>query len=107
MSTEPTDVQTDDDPLRQSEQAIDPELHRPVAVPRPRSAVVRTPPPVKFGAIDVGTNSIHLVMAEISPEGDIRILGRDKEMVLLGKDGFARHVLTARAMNDGNPSSAE
>jgi exopolyphosphatase/guanosine-5'-triphosphate,3'-diphosphate pyrophosphatase len=69
--------------------------------PRLRSAVVRTPPPAKFGAIDVGTNSIHLVMAEISPEGDILILGRDKEMVLLGKGGFSRHVLTARAMNDG------
>jgi len=66
-----------------------------------RASVVRKPPPVKFGAIDVGTNSIHLVMAEISPEGDFRILGRDKEMVQIGKGGFARHMLTMRAMNQG------
>lgn len=59
------------------------------------------PAPAKFGAIDVGTNSIHLVMAEISAEGDFRILGRDKEMVQLGKGGFSRHVLTRRAMQEG------
>lgn len=66
-----------------------------------RSSVVRRPPPMKFGAIDVGTNSIHLVMAEVSPEGDFRILGRDKEMVQLGKGGFRDHVLTSRAITDG------
>lgn len=64
-------------------------------------AAVRRPPVALFGAIDVGTNSIHLVMVEISPEGDFRILGREKEMVQLGKGGFARHVLTSRAMSDG------
>ncbi len=40
-------------------------------------------------------------MAEISPEGDFRILGRDKEMVQLGKGGFEQHMLTPRAMEDG------
>jgi exopolyphosphatase/guanosine-5'-triphosphate,3'-diphosphate pyrophosphatase len=68
---------------------------------RQRSEVVRKPPPTKFGAIDVGTNSIHLVMVEISSEGDFRILGRDKEMVQLGKGGFVRHMLTAAAMQAG------
>lgn len=66
-----------------------------------RTGVVRRPPPTKFGAIDVGTNSIHLVMVEISPEGDFRILGRDKEMVQLGKGGFSKHLLTSNAMDDG------
>lgn len=66
-----------------------------------RDRVVRRPPPVKFAAIDVGTNSIHLVMAEISPEGDFEVLGSDKDMVQLGKGGFAEHVLTAEAMNAG------
>ncbi len=66
-----------------------------------RAGAVRRPPAVNFGAIDVGTNSIHLVMAEISPEGDFRILGRDKDMVQLGKGGFVQHVLTARAIDDG------
>lgn len=68
---------------------------------RIRSGVVRKPPPTKFGAIDVGTNSIHLVMVEISSEGDFRILGRDKEMVQLGKGGFVRHILTPQAMDAG------
>lgn len=64
-------------------------------------AAMRRPPPTKFGAIDVGTNSVHLVMVEISPEGDFRILGRDKEMIQLGKGGFERHRLTQRAVDDG------
>jgi exopolyphosphatase/guanosine-5'-triphosphate,3'-diphosphate pyrophosphatase len=66
-----------------------------------RAQVIRKPPPAKFGAIDIGTNSIHLVMVEISPEGDFRILGQDKQMVQLGKGGFVDHRLTARAMSDG------
>lgn len=68
---------------------------------RRQTTGLRKPPVTNLGAIDVGTNSIHLVMAEISPDGDFRILGRDKQMVQLGKGGFAQHVLTARAMNDG------
>lgn len=66
-----------------------------------RDEVVRRPPPAKFAAIDVGTNSIHLVMVEITPDGDFRILGRDKEMVQLGKGGFVDHVLTAPAQDAG------
>jgi exopolyphosphatase/guanosine-5'-triphosphate,3'-diphosphate pyrophosphatase len=62
---------------------------------------MRRPPATKFGALDIGTNSIHLVMVEITPEGDFRILGRDKEMVQLGKGGFVRHVLTQSAMDAG------
>jgi exopolyphosphatase/guanosine-5'-triphosphate,3'-diphosphate pyrophosphatase len=63
--------------------------------------MVRRPPPAKFAAIDVGTNSIHLVMAEISSEGDFEILGSDKDMVQLGKGGFADHILTPEAMAAG------
>lgn len=59
------------------------------------------PPVTKFGAIDIGTNSIHLVMAEISPQGDYKVLGREKDMVQLGKGGFGEHMLTERAMEDG------
>ena len=76
-----------------------PEVQNIGGSPLPESAPKS--PPAKFGAIDVGSNSVHLVMAEISPEGDFRILGRDKEMVQLGKGGFARHVLTHRAIQEG------
>jgi len=68
---------------------------------RRQSAALRKPPVTKLGAIDVGTNSIHLVMVEISPDGDFRILGRDKHMVMLGRGGFVQHILTTQAMNDG------
>jgi len=59
------------------------------------------PPETKFGAIDIGTNSIHLVLAEISPQGDFKVLGREKDMVHLGKGGFAEHVLTPDAIDAG------
>ncbi|MCA9256313.1 MAG: Ppx/GppA family phosphatase [Phycisphaerales bacterium] len=59
------------------------------------------PRATKFGAIDIGTNSIHLVMAEISPQGDFKVLGREKDMVQLGKGGFDEHKLTERAIEDG------
>lgn len=66
-----------------------------------RATIHRRPPPAKFGAIDIGSNSVHLVMAEISPDGHFHILGRDKDMVRLGQGGFAQHMLTPRAMTDG------
>ncbi len=72
-----------------------------VDIEHQRSRIVRKPPPAKFGAIDVGSNSVHLVMAEITPEGTFRIIGRDKDMVRLGEGGFSDHRLTDRAMNDG------
>jgi exopolyphosphatase/guanosine-5'-triphosphate,3'-diphosphate pyrophosphatase len=66
-----------------------------------RADVLRKPPPAKFGAIDVGTNSIHLLMVEISPDGDFHVLGRDKELVQLGRGGFREHRLTASKMEEG------
>ncbi len=68
------------------------------SIDRRRSA---SPAPMKFGAIDVGTNSIHLVMAEISPRGDFKVLGADKDMVQLGRGGFTEHLLTPEAMDAG------
>lgn len=66
-----------------------------------RAENLRKPPPMMFAAIDVGTNSIHMVMAEISPDGDFQILGRDRDMVQLGKGGFSSHMLTTEAMEAG------
>jgi exopolyphosphatase/guanosine-5'-triphosphate,3'-diphosphate pyrophosphatase len=53
----------------------------------------------KFAAIDIGSNSIHLLMAELLPQYAFRVLGRDKEMVRLGRGGYARHRLTPEAMD--------
>ncbi len=77
-------------------------MHAPTHEPGPgRGTSESLPPATKFGAIDVGTNSIHLVLAEISPQGDFKVLGREKDMVQLGKGGFAEHVLTAQSMEAG------
>lgn len=76
-------------------------------VPAPNSPATnpvhsnRDTEPMKFGAIDVGTNSIHLVMAEVSAKGDFKVLGADKDMVQLGKGGFQEHHLTTEAMDSG------
>lgn len=51
-----------------------------------------------MGVIDVGTNSIHLLLAEISPAGDFTVVGSEKEMVCIGRGGFAQHMLTDEAM---------
>ena len=65
-----------------------------------RQDVVRRPPPMTFGAIDVGTNSLHLMMVEISPEGDFHAIGGDKELVQIGRGGFREHRLTTRKMDE-------
>ena len=39
----------------------------------------------RFGAIDVGTNSIRLVVAEVQPDGSYRVLDEDREMTRLGR----------------------
>jgi exopolyphosphatase/guanosine-5'-triphosphate,3'-diphosphate pyrophosphatase len=66
-----------------------------------RAQVLRKPPATHYGAIDIGTNSIHFVMVEISPDGDFQVIGSDKEMVRLGNGGFARGELTQEAMDAG------
>ncbi len=44
---------------------------------------------VRFAAIDIGTNSIRLVVAEILPDGTYRVLDEEREMTRLGT-GVAR-----------------
>ena len=66
-----------------------------------RGTPARRPPTTVFAAIDVGTNSIHQVIAEISPEGDFKILDSDKDMVMLGQGGFINQQLTSAAMDLG------
>lgn len=65
-----------------------------------RNEAIRRPPTTTFGAIDVGTNSLHLLMVEISPEGDFHAIGGDKELVQIGRGGFREHRLTARKMDE-------
>ena len=56
-----------------------------------------------FGAIDVGTNSIHLIVVEIDAAFDTsRIVYKAREMVRLGSDdALVRGLLSRRAMERG------
>src|SRR5204863_7554937 len=39
----------------------------------------------RLAAIDIGTNSIRLVVAEVQPDGTYRVLDEDREMTRLGR----------------------
>jgi exopolyphosphatase/guanosine-5'-triphosphate,3'-diphosphate pyrophosphatase len=53
---------------------------------------------LRLGAIDVGSNSIHLVVAQIDAQGALSILWQDKEMVGLGRTSFPSHRLSRVSM---------
>jgi exopolyphosphatase/guanosine-5'-triphosphate,3'-diphosphate pyrophosphatase len=55
----------------------------------------------RLAAIDIGSNSIHMVVAEVGAGGGYRLLGREREMVRLGKTGFGDGALSETAMQDG------
>lgn len=52
-------------------------------------------------AIDVGTNSFHLVVARVSPSGGLEILFRDKEVVRLGSGSGDMRLLRPEAIDRG------
>src|SRR5207247_10384690 len=39
----------------------------------------------RLAAVDIGTNSVRLVVAEIQPDGTYRVLDEDREMTRLGR----------------------
>jgi exopolyphosphatase/guanosine-5'-triphosphate,3'-diphosphate pyrophosphatase len=47
-----------------------------------------TPKAVRLAAIDIGTNSVRLVVAEVDPDGTYRVLDEEREMVRLGHGLF-------------------
>src|SRR2546422_9770758 len=53
------------------------------AAPTPARAVA--PPPPRLAAVDIGTNSMRLVVAEGQPDGSYRGLDQDREMTRLGR----------------------
>lgn len=55
----------------------------------------------RLAVLDIGTNSIHLVLAEVQPDGAYKILDRFKDMTRLGDGAFKTHRLTEAAMARG------
>ena len=56
---------------------------------------------MRLAAIDIGSNSIHMVVVEASARGGLRVLDREKEMVRLGTDTLRSGRLTRPAMDRG------
>ncbi len=56
----------------------------------------------RLAAIDIGTNSFHLVIAEVNTEsGNFKILGREKEIVRLGSGSTDMKYLSPDAISRG------
>lgn len=55
----------------------------------------------KLAVIDIGTNSIHMVLAEVQSDSSFKILDRYKDMTRLGNGAFAGRRLTDEAMGRG------
>ncbi|MDP4219280.1 MAG: Ppx/GppA phosphatase family protein [Bacteroidota bacterium] len=56
---------------------------------------------MRIAAIDLGTNSFHLVIADTKPNGSFRVVASEKEMVRLGESGADMKLLTEEAMERG------
>src|SRR5947209_17813283 len=54
---------------------------------------------LRIAAIDVGSNSIHMIVAQIDANGGVTTLWRLKEMVGLGRISFPARRLSADAMD--------
>jgi exopolyphosphatase/guanosine-5'-triphosphate,3'-diphosphate pyrophosphatase len=57
--------------------------------------------PLRLAAIDVGTNSIRLAVAEVEPDGTYRVLDEEREMVRLGHGLFGSGRLGTIPMERG------
>lgn len=56
---------------------------------------------MRIAVIDLGTNSIHMLMAEIHPNFTFEMLGREKEMARLGDGTMAKRYLSKAVMERG------
>src|SRR5258708_24266571 len=54
---------------------------------------------MRLGAIDVGSNSVHMIVADVSREGHLEVVDRVKEMVRVGGRSFTTGRLTTESMD--------
>ncbi len=69
--------------------------------PRPRRSQDPSAAAARVAAIDIGSNSIHLIVAEGDGNGGYRVLARERDMVRLGKSALGKGALSKRARRDG------
>src|SRR5438034_3528625 len=54
---------------------------------------------MRIAAIDIGTNSIHMIVVQVRPDQSFEVIDREKEMVRLGAGGLDGRDLTPEAMH--------
>jgi exopolyphosphatase/guanosine-5'-triphosphate,3'-diphosphate pyrophosphatase len=62
---------------------------------------------MRLAAIDIGTNSIRSVVAEVAPDGSYRVLDEEREMTRLGHELFRRGRLAAETMERSHAALAK
>ena len=53
---------------------------------------------MRIAAIDIGTNSIHMIVVQVRPDLSFEVIDREKDMVRLGADGLDGRSLTPTAV---------
>ncbi len=56
---------------------------------------------MRLAAIDIGTNSIHMMVVRVRPDFSYEVIDREKEMIRLGAGGLDGRALTPAAMDAG------
>jgi exopolyphosphatase/guanosine-5'-triphosphate,3'-diphosphate pyrophosphatase len=56
---------------------------------------------MRIAAVDVGSNSIHMVVAQVEADGRFRVLDRAKDMVRLGRKTLSKGRLSSEAIDAG------
>lgn len=56
------------------------------------------PHQMRIAAIDLGTNSVHMIVVQVRPDLSFEVIDREKEMVRLGAGGLDGKALTPTAM---------
>ena len=54
---------------------------------------------MRLAAIDIGTNSVHMIVVRVRPDLSFEVIDREKEMVRLGAGGLDGRALTPEAMH--------
>src|SRR2546423_15600851 len=54
---------------------------------------------MRIAAIDIGTNSIHMIVVKVRPDLSFEVIDREKDMVRLGAGGLDGKSLTPTAMS--------
>src|SRR3954468_22013245 len=54
---------------------------------------------MRIAAIDIGTNSIHMIVVQVRPDLSFEVIDREKEMVRLGAGGLDGRALTPEAIH--------